>query len=115
MTEKIVYENTFDGKSEVKIGDILYTSWGYDQTNSEFYKVMKIVGKKYFTIQRLSQETTEKGFMQGTTIPIKGEHVGEPFKAYVSRGRWLEFSLSAGDVRSLGHWSGKPVSVSWYA
>jgi hypothetical protein len=26
---------------EVKVGDIFYTSWGYDQTNVEFYKVVR--------------------------------------------------------------------------
>ena len=25
-----------------KIGDILYSSWGYDQTNIEFFKVVKV-------------------------------------------------------------------------
>tara|TARA_R100001224_G_C3953019_1_gene126405 strand:+ start:62 stop:634 length:573 start_codon:yes stop_codon:yes gene_type:complete len=29
----------------LKVGDILYTSWGYDQTNIDFYKVVKLVGK----------------------------------------------------------------------
>jgi hypothetical protein len=28
-------------KREVYVGDIFYTSWGYDQTNVEFYKVVR--------------------------------------------------------------------------
>lgn len=29
----------------LKVGDILYASWGYDQTNIDFFKVVDLVGK----------------------------------------------------------------------
>ena len=29
----------------MKVGDFLYSSWGYDQTNIDFYKVVGLVGK----------------------------------------------------------------------
>ena len=29
-------------KVQPKVGDILYSSWGYDQTNIEFFKVVKV-------------------------------------------------------------------------
>ena len=29
----------------LKVGDILYASWGYDQTNIDFFKVVALVGK----------------------------------------------------------------------
>lgn len=29
----------------LKAGDVLYTSWGYDQTNINFYQVVRTVGK----------------------------------------------------------------------
>ena len=33
-------------ESGFKIGDYLYNSWGYDQTNIDFYKVVGFAGKK---------------------------------------------------------------------
>lgn len=41
-------------KREVKVGDIFYTSWGYDQTNVEFYKVVRAT-KSSVWIQETSQ------------------------------------------------------------
>ena len=34
----------------VKIGDLYYSSWGYDQTNVEFFKVVKIYPSQYLLI-----------------------------------------------------------------
>jgi len=31
--------------ADIKVDDILYTSWGYEQTNIDFYKVVGLVGK----------------------------------------------------------------------
>ena len=28
-----------------KVGDLLHTSWGYDQTNVEFYKIIRVLPK----------------------------------------------------------------------
>ena len=33
------------------VGDILYASWGYDQTNIDFYQVVEVVGKKSVKIR----------------------------------------------------------------
>jgi hypothetical protein len=32
-------------KAEIKVGDIVYTSWGYEQTNIDFYLIVGLVGK----------------------------------------------------------------------
>ena len=39
----------------VKVGDIFYTSWGYDQTNVEFFKVVRCTDKSVWV-----QETGQK-------------------------------------------------------
>ena len=31
---------------DIKVGDIFYTSWGYDQTNTEFYEVVNVRGSR---------------------------------------------------------------------
>ena len=45
-------------KRGLKVGDYLYESWGYDQTNIDFYKVTELVGKSSVKI-----------------IPVKGTFV----------------------------------------
>ncbi len=96
----------------VKVGDIFYTSWGYDQTNVDFYKLIELKGKTG-TFQELSSEVVEgtEGYMSCEVIP--GEtFIGEPFK-----------SRFTGDVATQmpygqrGHKTKKNTShySSWYA
>ena len=36
------------------VGDILYSSWGYDQTNIDFYQVTSLVGKKMVMLTKIA-------------------------------------------------------------
>ena len=49
--------------SEVKVGDIFYRAWGYDQTNINFYQVIETKGQS-FTIREICAKTVE-----GSTYP----------------------------------------------
>ena len=40
----------------VKVGDIFYTSWGYDQTNVDWFQVDKLIGKNKVTLVRLGSK-----------------------------------------------------------
>lgn len=44
--------------AEVKVGEILYSSWGYDQTNVDFYQVVEVKGKT-FKIRAIESKTVE--------------------------------------------------------
>jgi hypothetical protein len=51
---------TTDTGVEVKVGDFFYASWGYDQTNVDFYKVVGFTGSgKSVRLQKWSQATDE--------------------------------------------------------
>lgn len=43
--EKRKAERKARPKMKIEVGDILYTSWGYEQTNIDFYLVVGLVGK----------------------------------------------------------------------
>lgn len=45
-------------KQEIKVGDIFYTSWGYDQTNVEFFKVVRAT-KASIWVQETGQVQTD--------------------------------------------------------
>jgi hypothetical protein len=57
------------------IGAILHTSWGYDQTNVEYFEVTRIVGPHTVELRELAQERSETGFMSGKCKPIPGKYL----------------------------------------
>ena len=56
-------------RESLHVGDILYSSWGWEQTNIDFYQVMAIRGCTV-DLRQLDQRTTEDGYMCGTTVPL---------------------------------------------
>jgi hypothetical protein len=62
-----------------KVGDIIYNSWGYDQTNIDFYQIVEVKAKSIM-INRIGKcyvEGTE-GFMSSNVKPIQDDFIGEP-------------------------------------
>jgi hypothetical protein len=51
-----------------KVGDLLYTSWGYDQTNVEFYAVTRVSGKRVW-VREIAGDSETTGFMQAKCWP----------------------------------------------
>lgn len=95
---------------ELKCGDILYTSWGYDQTNIDFYEVMAVKGS-FVELQQLQQETSETRYMAGETKPILGSYKGDRIRRKVTYGKSVRIESYA----HASQWDGKPKSCSWYA
>lgn len=61
-----------------KVGDIFYDSWGYDQTNIDFYQIVE-VGKKSVKIRGIDQNNEgECGFMCEYVSPKKDAFISEP-------------------------------------
>ena len=58
----------------LKIGDILCSSWGWEQTNVDFYEVTTLPSKCFVELRKLSAPISEMGGMQGKTAPLKGEY-----------------------------------------
>jgi len=62
----------------VAVGDIYSASWGYDQTNVDWYKVIKTT-KCGATIVEIAASRDETGFMSGNSSPVD-EVIGSPKK-----------------------------------
>lgn len=109
-----------DFRTSLKPGDILETSWGYDQTNVDFFQVLEVTGKQTVIIREIGSETTEKGFMQGSIIPKK-DHFLPDAKPLKKRAQSLGAGLSAREYvhidycRTAYPWNGQPLFCSWYA
>lgn len=71
---------------KLAVGTVLYTSWGYEQTNIDFYEVVGLVGKSMVEVRKIAQECKSTGFMQDDCIPMPGQYVGEAMRCKVRTG-----------------------------
>ena len=97
---------------ELKVGDILNDTWGYEQTNQDFYQVVEVRGQ-YVVIQEVRSEIVRgAGFMAEYVKPIKDSFIGELMRKKVIYGK---------SVKSNCGWCSKmenidePVLASHYA
>jgi hypothetical protein len=102
-----------------KINDILVSSWGYDQTNVDFYKVVNITSSgKSVTIQRINSSVVETGFMSGKSMPAVphtfSKYKGEPMIKRVNLNKDV-YSVKINSFATAYKWDGNPECVSWYA
>jgi hypothetical protein len=61
----------------LEVGDILKASWGYDQTNIDYYEVTALIGRTMVEMRPLAQESIETMSMQGKCVPLPGQYTGK--------------------------------------
>lgn len=74
----------------LKVGDILNTSWGYDQTNIEFFQVVRLVAKSMVIVRELAQDSEQTGFDSGSCVPVAGKFIGPELRKRVLEGNTLD-------------------------
>lgn len=63
----------------LKVGDILHTCWGYDQTNVEFYAVTKVSGRRVW-LREIAADSEATGYMSGNCWPaMPVRFIGDEF------------------------------------
>jgi hypothetical protein len=104
-------DRSFDSlKTPVKPGDLFYSSWGYDQTNIEYFQVVEVKGK-YAILREVAQKT--KGDAGGPqaemVVPVPDKFIGQPERHLIQvyKGE-PHFTLDS--VRSASPWDGRPHS-----
>ncbi len=63
---------------ELIVDDILSCSWGYEQTNIDYYKVLALKGKTQVIIIEIGEVRNYTGDMQGTCVPDPDTLKGDP-------------------------------------
>ena len=103
---RYIYDNR-----HIAEGDIFYTSWGYDQTNVDFYMVKKRIGKGSALVvpveNKMVHELCQEA--QDAVVPYTPMQ-GKPFRARIKYVCWDDFKTPR---ISVGHrdarvWDGKP-------
>jgi hypothetical protein len=62
-----------------KVGQVIYNSWGYDQTNINFYQVIESKEKSIILREIASSYVAgSEGFMSACVKPVENAFIGEP-------------------------------------
>ena len=93
---------------------MVVNSWGWEQTNIDFYEVVKASPNYVWLLPLASEEVEQTGFMQGKKMPKPGRYLAQhPTKHRVyhrDTGASINFKHGCGYV-----WDGKAEWYSCYA
>lgn len=67
----------------VNVGDIFRASWGYDQTNIDYFEVVGVKGQM-IEVREIGQMSEEDGFMSGKCVPVPGAYRGEVMRKKIN-------------------------------
>lgn len=87
--------------TKIQLGTIFYDSWGYDQTNVDFYEVTKIVSDKTIEVTAISCQRLDEN--EEKVIPVSQAYHGEPMRKRINK--WGSIAMEYGHARL---WDGKP-------
>lgn len=114
--EKKIQENNELEKQKFIPGAILYSSWGYEQTNVDFYIIIERKGS-ILLVQKIGKnkffdECNNQVFDdRGSCMPDPDFKIGEPFRKRL--GKHPSITLNTYSYARL--WDGKPKYWSSYA
>lgn len=103
------------------IGEIIVNSWGYEQTNVEFYQVVEVLNKK-IRVRELQQERIKGGehsSMSCEVLPIKDEFCGDDLLLLSLKiNPWGNNDVAICNPQNyyfFRKWDGSSEYCSWYA
>lgn len=107
-----VYENKLSGQEKaradrksipmsIKVGDIFVVSWGYDQTNVNFYETVETTPRA-IKIREVEKKIVRESGSQAYVMPIPGMYKG-PAVAKIPRGNSFK-----SDYGTASLWDGNP-------
>ena len=100
-----------DTTAPVQVGTIHVASWGYDQTNVDFYEVTSSTAKTV-ALRPISQHrSAEVSFMSEHVTPKLGEYTGGAFRRKVHPGG----AVINNSCSNAYPWDGRQMTQSHYA
>jgi hypothetical protein len=112
--------------TQYEVGSIVDSSWGYDQTNVDFYRIEKRTGSTVWLIPLTCRRVDGAG-LTGTATPGDPKAVGEyeiGSKGYRWNGKPIRRTLKYRNGQPVGFsikhgwasaWNGAPVNWTAYA
>ena len=103
------------------IGKIFYSSWGYEQTNVDFYKVIEVSKSgKTITLQKIgSQIVAINGFCSEEVVPNEERIIDQPLtnrriNTYPNGNIYVNVSERSDYKIYATEWKGQPITQTSY-
>lgn len=100
-------------KTTCKVGDIFECSWGYEQTNIDYYKIIELKGNVGIFVEigcKMVEDSLYSHGMACNVIPDPTEVKGEPFRKIIQLGE----VISLESYKYCHKSDCKPTYKSWY-
>ena len=114
---KIERLGTSEDLKKIRVGDIYHGSWGYDQTQCEYWQIVEVHGK--VAIFREVMQKAIKGsesFMSENRKPLKDHFTSaKPIRRIVGFSQGVPYFNGDNECYCLSPWEGKENYCSWYA
>lgn len=107
-----------DVSHDFKVGDILVSSWGYDQTNVQWYQVVGVTPKSVKIREIKGRIVHAIGSMSGEAVPIPDAFTNNLWFGEQKTARINQFgkvNITSDGYITAHKWDGNPEYVSWYA
>lgn len=108
--EKLRLASVKENQENIQKGTILYASWGYEQTNINFYLVLE-KRNSILKLQEIGSNRIHESQDYGTCSPNSEQPIGEAFEKRLSK----YSSIKINDVYSASVYNGEKLYWSaWY-
>jgi hypothetical protein len=104
-----------NARHELKVGDVLYRTWGYEQTNVDFYQVVRVPSDRSVVLRKLLADVVRNdALMSGKATPRQDQFHGAQETIHRATGAK---TVTGGKEYGgdLTWWDGKPQAVTSYA
>lgn len=100
---------------KLEVGHILVCSWGYEQTQVDFYQVVRLVGKASVALVKIPAVAMEaSGPMSDRVMPGGSEELASGEEIIKRVSAYDGASVKLNSYSSAYLWDGKPKHRSWY-
>ena len=110
-----------NGPHNVQVGDVFVCSWGYDQTNIDYYQVTRVMGAMV-EVREIARQSEQTEWLQGNCVPAPGKFIGKSMRKKISVWRdepsfRVNSFSSAYHIKPVAVIEGKPIfqASSWTA
>ena len=92
-----------------QVGDILSSSWGYDQTNVDFYEVRKVMGSM-IVLQKVENKIVRDSGSMVYVVPVLGQHKGATIRRkFGPRWNGEGYNVNISSYAIASKWNGTPM------
>lgn len=99
----------------LEVGHVLVASWGYEQTNIDFYQVTALVGRCMVEVRKIASGDASTGrepWATGKAVPALDQFTGPALRRRVNG---ASRAVRIDDVRTASLWDGRPKAWTAYA